>query len=210
MKNFFYNLSLQHSRLSAFFSHENNLHPERWALPHEVAHLSFAKPHDYGLLLGEDQFGRTLQITATAKHPNLGNVLKIAPSQGGKSTDFKEQLRQWKGSAIVNNIKGELSRDTAKIRTEFSDIYFFDATENAHKYDPLYGKETEDDLYAVAKMLLYEPNEKDPAFTQRAIKMLTLLFMAAKQAEASPFLFVRELSQCGVNTLAQRINAMSP
>ena len=41
-------------------------------------------------------------------------------------------------------------------------------------YDPLQGKYAEDDLYTLAKHLLYEPNEGDgKAFTQRATKMLT-------------------------------------
>ena len=61
----------------------------------------------------------------------------------------------------------------------------------------------------VANMLLYEPNEKDPAFTQRAIKMLTILFMAARIAEVSPFVFVREVSKYGVNTLAKYIHEIN-
>ena len=75
-----------------------------------------------------------------------------------------------------------------------------------NKFDPLSGKTSEDDLYAVAKMLLYEPNEKDPAFTQRAIKMLTILLMTARIAQVSPFVFVREVSKYGVNTLAKYMN----
>ena len=43
----------------------------------------------------------------------------------------------------------------------------------------LQGKYAEDDLYTLAKHLLYEPNEGDgKAFTQRATKMLTLLWLA--------------------------------
>jgi hypothetical protein len=51
MKNFFYHLSLLESRITAHFSQEKYLHPERFSYPHEFAHLSFAKPHDYGLFL---------------------------------------------------------------------------------------------------------------------------------------------------------------
>jgi type IV secretion system protein VirD4 len=206
MKNFYYNLSLFQSRLSSHFATEKSLGNERFALPHEVAHLSCENPHDYGIILGVDQFGRTLQITPTKNRPNLGNVLKVAPSQGGKSTDFKKQLRHFKGSVIANDIKEELSRDTAEIRAEFSDVYFVNPLGNGNKFDPLFGKTIEDDLYDVANMLLYEPNEKDPAFTQRAIKMLTILLMAARVAEVSPFIFVREVAKYGVNTLAKCIH----
>ena len=89
MKNFYYHLSILQSRFASHFASEKSLGTERFALPHEVAHLSSEKAHDYGLILGVDQFGRTLQITPTKNRPNLGNVLKVAPSQGGKSTDFK-------------------------------------------------------------------------------------------------------------------------
>ena len=209
MKNFYYNLSILQSRLSSHFASEKPLGTERFALPHEMAHLSAETPHDYSIILGVDQFGRTLQITPTKNRPNLGNVLKVAPSQGGKSNDFKKQLRHFKGSVIANDIKEELSRDTAKIRAEFSDVYFVNPLGNGNKFDPLFGKTTEDDLYDVANMLLYEPNEKDPAFTQRAIKMLTLLFQAARIAEVSPFVFVREVAKYGVNTLAKCIHEIN-
>ena len=209
MKNFYYNLSLLQSRLSSHFASEKAFGKERFALPHEIAQLSFEAPHDYSLILGADQFRRTLQIIPTKNRPNLGNVLKVAPSQGGKSTDFKKQLREWKGSVIANDIKEELSRDTAEVRAQFSDIYYINPLGNGNKFDPLSGKTTEDDLYDVANMLLYEPNEKDPAFTQRAIKMLTILFIAARIAEVSPFVFVREVAKYGVNTLAKCIHEIN-
>jgi hypothetical protein len=84
--------------------------------------------------------------------------------------------------------------------------YFINPLGNGNKFDPLFGKITEDDLYDVANMLLYEPSEKDPAFTQRAIKMFTILLLAARIAEVSPFVFVREVAKYGVNTLAKCIH----
>src|SRR5947209_19561969 len=69
-------------------------------------------------------------------------------------------------------------------------------------------KNSEDDLLAVAKLLLYEPNERDPAFTQRAMKMLKLLFMAARKAGEPPFSFVRKVSLMGINTLAKTIHSV--
>ena len=101
IKNFYYNLSIVHSRLSSHFASEKSFGAERFALAHEIAHLSNEKPHDYGLILGVDHFGRTLQITPTKNRPNLGNVLKVAPSQGGKSTDFKNSKVAGERSAEV-------------------------------------------------------------------------------------------------------------
>jgi type IV secretory pathway TraG/TraD family ATPase VirD4 len=212
MKNFFYNLSILESWISAHFSSETYLHSERFAYPHERVSFSTDTPDDYGLLLGIDEFGRYLQITANKKRKQLGNVLDVTPTQGGKSTRFKHQLKHWKGSVIVNDIKGELDAETSAIRAGFSDIYRIDLTGRENKFDPLMGKETEDDLYAVAKLLLYEPNEPNPAFTQRAIEILTLLFLAARAAPTPipPFLFVREITHLGINEAARKINQISP
>jgi type IV secretory pathway TraG/TraD family ATPase VirD4 len=211
MKNFFYNLSILQSHLSEHFSSEKYLHNERYALPHERTGFSAETPSDYGLLLGVDEFGRYLQITTSKKRKQLGNVLYAAPSQKGKSNTFKHQLKHWKGSVIVNNIKaGELDEETSEIRAGFSDIYRIDLQGGGNHFDPLMGKNTEDDLYAVAKLLLYEPNEQQPAFTQRGIEILTILFLAARAAPIPPFLFVREVTQLGINGVARRINEISP
>jgi hypothetical protein len=211
MKNFFYNLSIMQSRISAYFSSEKYLHNERYALPHECTGFSAETPSDYGLLLGMDEFGRYLQITTNETRKQLGHVLDVFPTQAGKSTKYKHQAKHWKGSFICNDIKGEIDADTSDIRAEFSDVYRIDLTGGENKFDPLMGKETEDDLYAVAKLLLYEPNEREPAFTQKGIEILMLLFLAAKTPPANipPFLFVREATKLGINGLAKRINNIS-
>jgi hypothetical protein len=212
MKNFLYHLSLIKSWISAQFSQQKYLHSERFSYPHERIAFSTETPSDDDLLLGIDEFGRYLQVTTNKKRKQLGNVLKVAPSQGGKSTGFKHQLKHWKGSVIINDIKGELDDETSDIRAAFSDIYRIDLTGGGNKFDPLMGKETDDDFYAVAKLLLYEPNEHQPAFTQRGIEILTLLFLAARAAPIPipPFLFVREVTQLGINGAAKRINDISP
>src|SRR5215213_8867757 len=159
MNTFGYHVSILSDRVSAHFSSEKHLHKDRFAYPRELVALSHAKPHQFVLLLGLDQFGRILQLTPTDKRKKLGNVLKVGPSQCGKSTDFKEQLKAWQGSVIVNDIKGELSRDTAAIRAEFSDVYCLNPAGGGNHFDPLLGKTTEHELHAMAKLLLHEPRE---------------------------------------------------
>jgi type IV secretion system protein VirD4 len=210
MNNFFYSLNLWQSRISHFLSTERYLHAERFALPHELASFSSEKPDNFGLLLGIDDYGRYLQMTTSNKRKRLGNVLKVAPTGGGKSTDFKHQLIYWKGSAIVNDIKGELYADTADYRREFSDVYSIDLQGGGNKFDPLMGKHTEDDFYAVAKLLLYEPTERDPSFTQRGIEIVKLFFLAARIAGIPAFVFLYEVTQLGINGLARRIHDISP
>jgi type IV secretory pathway TraG/TraD family ATPase VirD4 len=138
-----------------------------------------------------NQFDRIIQITGTPKRQSLGNVLHIVPSQGGKSTGFKRQLEHWKGSAIVNDIKGELSRDTAHIRRGFSEVYFIDLTGNGDNFNPVQGKTDEHELYAMANLLLHQRREDGNgiAFTEQATEMLTLLLQVANRAGFPQFLF---------------------
>ena len=205
MKNLKYNLALFFSYISSILDKQQHLHNERFSYPHERIAFSTDRPADYGILLGIDEFKRYLQITVNKKRKQLGNVLDVTPTQGGKSTKYKHQLKFWKGSAIVNDIKGEIDAETSDIRSEFSDIYRIDLTGGGNKFDPLMGKQTEDDLYAVAKLLLHEPNERDPAFTQRGIKLFTLVLLSARKSGIPPFIFIREASQWGINTLAKEI-----
>jgi type IV secretion system protein VirD4 len=100
----------------------------------------------------------------------------------------------------------------------FGKVYFFSPSEGAgDTYDPLEGIESERKIYSLAKHLLYVPNEKEPAFTERATKMLTQLFLAAKLAwkmgltDKRPLPYVAWLlSLGGLNDVAREVNAVSP
>ena len=119
---------------------------------------------------------------------------------------------------IVNDPKCDLSEKTADIRKQFSKVYFFAPSEGAgDTYDPLDGIESERKLYNLAKHLLYVPNEKEPAFTEWATKMLTQLFLAAKVAwkkgltDKRPLPYVAWLINLGgLNDVAREVNAVSP
>jgi len=66
------------------------------------------------------------------------------------------QLLTWGGSCIVNDLKGDLYDQTAGYRKTIGAVYRFDTRGYGDPYDPLQGKYEEDDLYALAKHLLYE------------------------------------------------------
>jgi hypothetical protein len=71
--------------------------------------------------------------------------------------------------------------------------------------------QTEDELYSAAKLLMYEPREGDGiAFTQKATKMLTLLFLAARQKGLRPLPFVSWMADLGLSSAAAIINSISP
>jgi type IV secretory pathway TraG/TraD family ATPase VirD4 len=204
------------NRLPAWLWPQKHLHTDRFATDNEVK--SLAHEISYGLVLGLNRSGHLLSVEATKKRPHLGHLAIFGPTGAGKTTREIEQLKQWKGSVIVNDPKCDLSETTAEIRKQFSDVYFFAPSEGAgDTYDPLDGIESERKLYSLAKHLLYVPNEKEPAFTEWATKMLTQLFLAAKLAwkkgltDKRPLPYVAWLINLGgLNDVARVVNAVSP
>jgi type IV secretion system protein VirD4 len=212
MKNVFYNFYICKSRLDGFLSSEKNLHTARFAKPHELVSLSHPSPFQTGLLLGKDSFGRVLQVHAAPGHPELGNLGIFAPPRSGKSVHLKTQLLTWDESAVVNDPKGELFRDTAGYKAASGHkVFVFSPTGIGHRLDPLTDKETEDDLYDAATQLLHTPHEGEgKKFTQRATHMLTQLFLAARVEKLEPFPYVRSIVRLGLPKAAEHIQAVSP
>jgi type IV secretory pathway TraG/TraD family ATPase VirD4 len=79
-----------------------------------------------------------------------------------------------------------------------------DPTGVGHAYDPLRGKVTEDALYSSAAHLLHEQD----IFTQRATKMMTCLFIAAKRQEAAALPYARLLLRAGLAGCMERLQAV--
>jgi type IV secretory pathway TraG/TraD family ATPase VirD4 len=204
------------SRLTALFGTQKHLHNDRFATDPEVKNLIHNA--SIGLVLGHDRFGRLLTVEATKKRPHLGHLAVFGPTGSGKTTREEEQLRRWMGSAIVNDPKFQLSNTTADDRKKFGKVFFFSPSEGAgDRYDPLDGIESERKIYNLAKHLLYVPNEKEPAFTERAVKMLTQLFLTAKLAwkmgetDLRPLPYVAWLLNLGgLNDVAREVHAISP
>jgi hypothetical protein len=76
---------------------------------------------------------------------------------------------------------------------------------------------TEDKLYSSAKHLLFDPNDREAIFTQRASKMLTQIFLAARienkaagkeQYRLLPY--VRQMVDLGLKGAAARLQTISP
>src|SRR5438309_10599736 len=158
------------------------LHRARFAHAGEVwPLLSASFPFD-GVLLGIRRFllsKRLVTVRKNKQRPELGNLLIVAPTRSGKGLLAVSQLLSWHHSVIVNDIKGELFAATAGFRSLLGPVYVLDPTGLGHRYDPLQGKDTEDALYSTAAHLLHEQD----IFTQRAAKMLTCIFTAAKRHE---------------------------
>jgi type IV secretion system protein VirD4 len=217
MKRFFYPLAVGLSWWRAVFGKADALYKARFASDHEVAYLTTDSLPAKSLLIGMTHFSRFLHIRATPERRELGNILIQAPTGGGKGLLAVSQLLVWEGSAVVFDIKGDLYTQTAGYRATLGPVYRFDTRGNGHTYDPLHGKFAEDELYALAKLLMYEPHEgSGKAFTQRATKMLTLLWLACLErnrltGEHYRLLpFVGHMADLGLNSVAAIINDISP
>jgi type IV secretion system protein VirD4 len=206
------------SRISGLFPQDNRLHTARFATPHELHPLLSPSLDGTHLLLGEGSFHHVLRVSPTKTRRELGNALVVAPTRGGKGLLATAQLLTWPHSVIVNDIKGELFTQTAGFRARLGKVFVIDPTGFGHRFDPLAGRGTERQLYASAKNLLYEPQEGDGrAFTERATKMLTQLFRAAREenrrigTERYRLLpYVGKLVNLPLKWVAARLQAISP
>jgi type IV secretory pathway TraG/TraD family ATPase VirD4 len=192
-------------KTEAFFNRFNTPHGEqsvnaRFANLLEMADL--AKPDFSGdsLLIGETRYKHVLQIKPTEERPNLGHLLDCGPTGRGKTLFMTSQILNWDFNSIIQDPKaGELFRLTSGAKAKEGKVFVIDPVARVgHRYDPLQGKHTETELYNAAKHLLYDPNEKEVIFTQRATKMLTQILLASRIEEKPPLPYVRCMERLGL------------
>jgi len=155
-------------------------------------------------------FNRFVVVRPTKERREIGNTLIVAPTRGGKGLLAVSQLLSWNDSAVVNDIKGELFIATAGYRASLGKVYVIDPTGVGHRFDPLHGKQTEDEFYSTATHLLFEAEEREHIFTDRATVMLTQLFLASRKEDIPPFLYVRYLIRSGLTYAAARLDQVDP
>jgi type IV secretion system protein VirD4 len=198
------------SRIRAFFDQSQSLHTARFARLHELTSLVTHTFDEPSLLLGSSSFNQVLSVRPTQTRRELGNTLIVAPPRSGKSVLATAQLLSWPHSVIVNDVKGELFAATAGYRASVGKVFVIDPTGIGHCYDPLLGKHTEDELLSAATHLLYESDEREKIFTQRAIVMLVQVFLAARIEGQPPLPYVRQMIRLGLPAVAQRLHALDP
>jgi type IV secretory pathway TraG/TraD family ATPase VirD4 len=203
------------------YAEKSNLHPSKFAQLHHVAPLLERRRHE-ALLLAIGPYNKPIRVQPTPKKPKIGNVLDIGTSQCGKSTRSIAQDLDWAGSLVVNDIKREMRNKTAGWRSLHGPTFTIDTTGRGNRFDPLEGRVTERQLYAMAYLLLYNPNDKETYFTERATRMLTLLFLAAREKtrlarrenplakEVRPLPYVGRITRFGITKVAAILNSVSP
>src|SRR4051794_4849968 len=211
MNSFLFRLFLVlHHVMGGLLLHRH-LHVARFARLDELATLASPRPRRFGLLLGRTRFRHLLHVTPTKTRRELGNVLVVAPTRGGKGLLATSQLLSWKHSVIVNDIKGELFAQTAGYRSTLGKVFVIDPSGVGHRYDPLQGKHSEDALLSAATNLLHRPDEGEgEIFTRRATNMLTQLFLGARQAGHAPLPYTRRLLRCGLPGVVEQLHGLDP
>ena len=151
-------LAILASKISHALSSKRALHEARFARFDEQEAL-LGKITDPGesLLIGQASCNQILKVTKTPQRPDLGNMLVVARTGGGKGLLAIPQLLTWPGSVIVNDIKGDLTRCTSGYRSTFSDVYVVDPTGVGNRYDPLAGIMSESDIFNTVFDLLSTP-----------------------------------------------------
>src|SRR5712692_4191605 len=142
---------------------DRRLHRARFAAIDEVASITANAPQPTSLLLAVNRFKHFFLVRSTSTRRELGNMLVVAPTRGGKGLLAVSQLLTWGGSVIVNDIKGDLFQQTAGYRATLGKVVVIDPTGYGHRYDPLQNKHTEDELFASATRLLFHADEGDGA-----------------------------------------------
>jgi len=122
-----------------------------------------------GIVFGK--MGRKL-IT---KPPKVeGHSLIVGCTGTGKSRGIViPSLLMWQGSAIVMDIKGELSKITAERRAKYGKVYIFNPEGEGACYDPVRICSTVDQAQDLARTLIPLPEKGEPFWSQSAQAILS-------------------------------------
>ena len=140
----------------------------------------------------------------------MGHFLVCGPSRSGKGLHLTSNLLPWLGSAIVNDIKGELYRLTAGEREEKGqDIYVLDPKGRGNRYDPFRELSHSPEALRSAVMVVMEPEkERQPIFAQRAANALYAAVLGARIEKRPTLPYVRELTSEGAVAFVKRLASL--
>lgn len=190
---------------------DRRLHKARFAAIDEKARIKAGEPTPYSLLLGLDLFKQYYLVRETPTKRELGNMLVVAPTRGGKGLLATTQLFTWEGSVIVNDLKGDLFTATAGYRATLGTVYVINPiTGIGHRYNPLNAYHTEEELSLACQNILHEESNADPFWSESAATMLTQIFVAARMEKQPLFPYARKITRLGLPEAAKYLHTLSP
>ena len=125
---------------------------------YELDGLAGAPPAAPHLLLGVTHLNQTLAVKPTRTRRELGNLLVVAPTRGGKGLLAVTQLLTWRctPSSSTTSRASSLPRPPATAPA-LGPVFVIDPTGVGHRLDPLAAKTTEDELFSAARIFSSKP-----------------------------------------------------
>lgn len=119
-------------------------------------------------------FGRIGRKLITKPPKVEGHSLVVGGTGTGKSRGVViPTLFMWPGSALVVDIKGELSKITSGKRSKLGNVYIFNPEGDGDCYDPIMLCRTIDQAQDLARTLIPLPDKGEPFWSQSAQALLS-------------------------------------
>lgn len=135
-----------------------------------------------------------------ANRKELGHALVVGPGRRGKGLHLMSTLFNWRGSAVVVDIKGEMYARTSEARRAMKQrIIVLDPSGYGERVDPFAELETNEGLRAAANLILKpELAGANSAFPRRASSLLFAMMRAALVRGVPVLPYVRDLTALGM------------
>jgi len=138
-----------------------------------------------GIMIGYAYQSALAVRPGSAGKKELGHFMWIGPNRSGKGLSITSNLLLWEGSALVVDIKGEISEATAGYRQDVlgQKVYILNPSslERSHQYDPFAELETDEQIFSAATAFMSPDQDGENAvFAQRASAALAAMIRAAK------------------------------
>jgi type IV secretion system protein VirD4 len=149
-----------------------------WLTEEEIGNSIFKNQNEYSLSLGvSEESGKTVYYSGE------GSLISIAPPGAGKTQCFViPNMANWRGAALVLDIKGEIYNATHEWRAKnMGNVFMFNPLDpkNSHCYNPLdFVRDNpefiwEDSLLLAEMLFVPSTNSKDPYFDGMALEVIT-------------------------------------
>ncbi len=172
-----------------------------WASRHELEpmHLSLEDLRA-GIGLGFGYKRVTGIKPGLANRKELGHALIVGPGRRGKGLHLMSTLFNWRGSAVVVDIKGEMYARTSEARRAMGqEIVVLDPSGYGQRVDPFAELQTNEGLRAAANLILKpELAGANSAFPRRASSLLFAMMRAALVIGVAVLPYVRDLTALGM------------
>jgi type IV secretion system protein VirD4 len=193
-----------------------SMYSSHWARPEEIkdARLDLSKLTGQEVLLGF-AYGEPLGLRmGLSGRKEMGHLSVVGPTRAGKGLHAIAELLNWRGSAVVIDIKGEFYNKTSGYRHQVmkQKVYALNPSSGAptNQFDPFAERDTPEQLQATAETILNpDADGSNKAFALRASFALLAMMLVAKERGWMVLPFVRECLSIGPEKSMLMLEEMS-